>query len=211
PTKLESSVKTTNSPKQEKVTTPSGRGEHVTVAVENPNPTTSYEELLLRNLGAETVTAIRSLILNSESHIPRSPEAHSSPPPPPANNTELNKQKTSPVQSKESNQAPKKNDLISQHTTAQLQAREAECQILRTEVVHLREEVTMLKSLAINHIPIKKPVTDAETMTDAMEQTKTSSNDPDAVLLSTLQAEIARLAKEVVIYQQRSEVSSHTC
>ncbi|CAH8826791.1 unnamed protein product [Trichobilharzia szidati] len=203
PTKLESSVKTTNSPKQEKVTTPSERGEHVKVAVASPNPTTSYEELLLKNLGAETVTAIRSLILNSESHIPRSPEAHSSPAP--ANNTELNKQKTSPVQSKESNQTPKKNDLISQHTAAQLQAREAECQILRTEVVHLREEVTMLKSLAINHVPIKKPMNDAETMTDVMDQTKMSSNDPDAVLLSTLQAEIARLAKEVVIYQQRSE------
>lgn len=33
------------------------------------------------------------------------------------------------------------------------------------------------------------------------------STDSDAVLLSTLQNEIARLVKEVVIYQQRSEVS----
>lgn len=40
--------------------------------------------------------------------------------------------------------------------------------VLRTEVVHLRDEVKILKTLALNRVPVQKPMTDAETMTDPM-------------------------------------------
>ncbi|CAH8443779.1 unnamed protein product [Heterobilharzia americana] len=191
-TKLESSTNQVDSLRQAKAPTqvhPTA-SEHAKFVPENSRPVTSYEELLLKNLGAETVTAIRSLILNSESHTTRPVDSAPPPPPLPSVATDPVKQKSSP------------------HTAAQLQAREAECQILRTEVVHLRDEVTMLKSLALNHVPVEKSMTDAETMTDPIESKSSNSiqsNDSDAILLSTLQAEIARLVKEVVIYQQRSE------
>ncbi|TNN07008.1 hypothetical protein EWB00_008038 [Schistosoma japonicum] len=178
--------------------------ENVKSVSANSPPYTSYEELLYKNLGAETVTAIRSLILNSEPHLSRATEI-------PLSSGELSKQKASSTSSKDPNHLPTTREIVSQHTTAQLQAREAECQILRTEVVHLRDEVKMLKTLALNSVPIQKPMVDAETITDPIEFPDNKSsltqhqNDSDTILLSTLQNEIARLVKEVVIYQQRSE------
>ncbi|CAH8436967.1 unnamed protein product [Schistosoma turkestanicum] len=171
----------------------------------NSNPSTSYEELLYKNLGAETVTAIRSLILNSEAHTSRPAETSPS-------CDGISKQKTTSASSKDTNHLPSTSELLSQHLTAQLEAKEAECQILRTEVVHLRDEVKILKTLAVNRVPVQKSTIDAETMTDPIESPDVKSSlppqqstDSDAVLLSTLQNEIARLVKEVVIYQQRSE------
>ncbi|CAI2722897.1 unnamed protein product [Schistosoma spindalis] len=170
----------------------------------NSHTSTPYEELLYKNLGAETVTAIRSLILNSETHTSRPSEI-------PFSCDEMSKQKISSVSPKSTNNLPTTSELISQHMTAQLQAKEAECQVLRTEVVHLRDEVKILKTLALNRVPVQKPMTDAETMTDPIESPDIKSSHPqqttdsDAILLSTLQNEIARLVKEVVIYQQRSE------
>uniref|UniRef100_A0A3Q0KU06 TMF_TATA_bd domain-containing protein n=1 Tax=Schistosoma mansoni TaxID=6183 RepID=A0A3Q0KU06_SCHMA len=178
--------------------------ENTKLGTVNSHNSTPYEELLYKNLGAETVTAIRSLILNSETHTSRPSEI-------PPSCGEVNKQKISSVAPKSTDHLPTTSELLSQHMTAQLQAKEAECQVLRTEVVHLRDEVKILKTLAVNRVPVQKPMTDAETMTDPIESPDIKSSfpqqstDSDAILLSTLQNEIARLVKEVVIYQQRSE------
>lgn len=52
--------------------------ENTKLGTVNSHTSTPYEELLYKNLGAETVTAIRSLILNSETHTSRPSEIPSS-------------------------------------------------------------------------------------------------------------------------------------
>ncbi|CAH8436847.1 unnamed protein product [Schistosoma mattheei] len=96
--------------------------ENTKLGTVNSHTSTPYEELLYKNLGAETVTAIRSLILNSETHTSRPSEI-------PSSCDEMSKQKISSVSPKNTNNLPTTSELISQHMTAQLQAKEAECQV----------------------------------------------------------------------------------
>ncbi|THD19997.1 hypothetical protein D915_009352 [Fasciola hepatica] len=117
-------------------------------------------------------------------------------------------------------------ELLTQHLSAQVGAKELECQLLRDEVIRLREEVGVLKQ----GVPIKHPISvDVETMTAPQEppvslasdalsnvahdagSSKTASSNiplpdsPDTVLLLTLQKEIERLAREMKLSQQRNE------
>ncbi|VDP84087.1 unnamed protein product [Echinostoma caproni] len=118
-------------------------------------------------------------------------------------------------------------ELLTQHLSSQVSAKELECQLLRDEVIRLREEVGNLKHSSPNKPHVPPPSVDAETMTVPQEspaaessKSKTSgtteassrassatprSDSPDTVLLLTLQKEIERLAREMKLSQQRNE------
>ncbi|KAA3681604.1 uncharacterized protein DEA37_0004922 [Paragonimus westermani] len=119
--------------------------------------------------------------------------------------------------------------LLTQHLASQIQAKEVECQLLREEVISLRNkikqaanstELTRIPSCLVDvatmivneAVPCKldsTPLQNSEHIEGVRNSTVSSeahrSHSPDVVLLRTLQDEIARLAKEVTLACQRNE------
>ncbi|KAG5441759.1 hypothetical protein CSKR_200043 [Clonorchis sinensis] len=163
--------------------------------------TAAYEDILRRTLGSETVDSVRGLLGLSES------SASGTTPP-------LSKSLAAATH------LPAANELYTRHLSAQVEAKEAECQLLRSEVIHLREEVKRIATSIPQ--PCPRPSVDVETMTELQVEAKPEpkpestptpvkasnpqrSQSPDSVLLRTLQDEIARLAKEITLSHQRNE------
>ncbi|TGZ68965.1 hypothetical protein CRM22_003986 [Opisthorchis felineus] len=163
--------------------------------------TAAYEDILRRTLGSETVDSVRGLLGLSDSSTSG----------------------TTPPISKSlaaATHLPAANELYTRHLSAQVEAKEAECQLLRSEVIHLREEVKRIATSVPQ--PCPRPSADVETMTELQVEAKPEpkpdsaptlvkasnpqrSQSPDSVLLRTLQDEIARLAKEITLSHQRNE------
>ncbi|KAF8563143.1 hypothetical protein P879_11554, partial [Paragonimus westermani] len=121
--------------------------------------------------------------------------------------------------------------LLTQHLASQIQAKEVECQLLRDEVISLRDKIKRatnstkltrtpsclvdVATMIVNEaVPCKldsTPLQNSEHIEGVRNSTVSSeahrSHSPDVVLLRTLQDEIARLAKEVTLACQRNEVS----
>ncbi|OON20075.1 hypothetical protein X801_04049, partial [Opisthorchis viverrini] len=205
--------------------------------------TAAYEDILRRTLGSETVDSVRGLLGLSES------SASGQTPP-------ISKSLAAATH------LPAANELYTRHLSAQVEAKEAECQssglwsdyhsrchdhsssynfdavsldfapryqiasfcsshqLLRSEVIHLREEVKRITTSVPQ--PCPRPSVHVETMTELQVEAKPEpkldspptlvkasssqrSQSPDSVLLRTLQDEIARLAKEITLSHQRNE------
>ncbi|KAF5394757.1 hypothetical protein PHET_10294 [Paragonimus heterotremus] len=119
--------------------------------------------------------------------------------------------------------------LLTQHLASQIQAKEVECQVLRDEVISLRDKIkratdstklirtpsclvdaaTMIVNEAVPCEPEPTPLQNSEHIKRVKNSTISSephrSHSPDVVLLRALQDEIARLAKEVTLAYQRNE------
>lgn len=183
---------------------------------------TAYEGLLRRSLGAEAVLDIRNLLgVNDLSPPSHSTVAVSKPEPDTATPSKTTKLLSS-------SRMPATSELLTEHLTAQVQAKEAECQILRSEVISLREEVNSIKHASSNQSPSatehstsSRPSVETTTsdlpllendsrrapsaVSEKSQQSSSEAAAQDAVLVQTLQDEIARLAKVVSRQRQRNE------
>ncbi|CAL8105982.1 unnamed protein product [Calicophoron daubneyi] len=184
--------------------------------------TAAYEDILRRSLGPEAIASLRGLLGATVT--------------PASESFQIAKEhKEATISSRPAASTPASNEFLTQHLSSQVQAKEAECQLLRSEVINLREELKSARVSAKSHqhIVIATSTVDAETMTELAEKTDQTKRDvsavgdepfapsavsatsakttehrsasPDSVLLMTLQAEIGRLAKEVTLSRQRNE------
>ncbi|BHF81245.1 hypothetical protein SprV_0702437500 [Sparganum proliferum] len=108
---------------------------------------------------------------------------------------------------------------------AHLRAKEAECQVLRDEVVRMHSDIIALKTAALSAAsapPPPPPQPAQEKPQPAVKVTcasksvqsepvpqETASSRPSDIVIMTLQEEIGRLAKESTIMSQRNAVIKH--
>ncbi|VDL95623.1 unnamed protein product [Schistocephalus solidus] len=109
---------------------------------------------------------------------------------------------------------------------AHLRAKEAECQVLRDEVVRMHSDIIALKTAALSAAaappppppqpvqekpqPVKVSCASKSVQSEPIPQ-ETASSRPSDIVIMTLQEEIGRLAKESTLMSQRNAVSGGRC